>query len=155
MTNDMKRGRPRKYATPEESKAAQLEQIRKYYQTHKEEKRDIEKERSKNFRSGVYGRAYLLSKNYEKMDKNANRGESTITPEWIIGNIFASKCYWCGETDWRQLGCDRIDNTKAHTPDNVVCSCSRCNIERNRHSMDYFEKYQVSKETQGVQLALF
>lgn len=31
MANDMKRGRPRKYATPEESKAAQME---KYYKEH-------------------------------------------------------------------------------------------------------------------------
>ena len=151
----MKRGRPRKYATPEESKAANLERAKTYYQTHREEVKKINKEYQKRKIKGYYGRAYLLSKNYEQMDKNTNRGECTITPDWIIGNIFTSKCYWCGETDWRQLGCDRIDNNKPHTPDNVLCSCSRCNVERNRHSMDYFKKYQVSKETQGVQLALF
>ena len=132
----MKRGRPRKYATPEESKAANLERANKKYTT-------------------VYGRAYILSKRYEQTDMDANRGKSTITPDWIIGNIFASKCYWCGETDWKQLGCDRIDNTKPHTPDNVICSCGKCNRERNKHSMDYFHKYQISKSTAPVQLTLF
>lgn len=151
----MKRGRPRKYATPEESKAANLEHAKAYYQTHKEEIRETNKEYQRRRIKGIYGRAYLLSKNYEQMDLNANRGASTITPEWIIGNIFASKCYWCGETDWRLLGCDRIDNTKSHTPDNVICSCSKCNKERNRHSMDYFQKYQISKSTAPVQLTIF
>jgi len=135
-----KRGRPRKYATKEEARRANIKQtsdkVKESYNTKE-------------------GRAYFLSKNYERLDLEADRGLSTITPQFIKDHIFASKCYWCGETDWKQLGCDRIDNTKPHTPDNVLCSCSRCNIERNRHSMDYFKKYQVSKETQGVQLALF
>ena len=166
MAKDMKRGRPRKYATPEESKAAKLENIKrwqrenkekvyesiyKYQEAHREEIREYQRKRAK----GIYGRAYNLSKGYEQMDKKAGRNESTITPEWIIENIFTSKCYWCGETDWRLLGCDRIDNTKPHTPDNVICSCSKCNKQRNRHSMEYFEKYQISKKLQGVQLTLF
>lgn len=162
----MKRGRPRKYATPEESKAANIENtkrwqrenkekfyesIYKYQEAHREEIKEYQRKRIK----GVYGRAYNLCKNYENMDKKAGRGKSTITPEWIIGNIFASKCYWCGETDWRQLGCDRIDNTKPHTPDNVICSCGKCNKKRNKHSMDYFQKYQISKSTAPVQLTIF
>ena len=162
----MKRGRKRKYATPEESKAAQLENIKKwqrenkekfyesiykYQEAHREEIKEYQRKRIK----GIYGRAYNLSKGYEQMDKKAGRNESTITPEWIIGNIFASKCYWCGETDWRQLGCDRIDNTKPHTPDNVICSCGKCNVERGRHSFDWFTKYQNSKKNAPKQLTLF
>lgn len=151
----MKRGRPRKYATPEESKAANLEYAKAYYQIHREEIKKKNNEYQKRKIKGCYGRAYLLSKNYEQMDKNANRGECTITPDWIIGNIFTSKCYWCGETDWRQLGCDRIDNTKSHTPDNVICSCSKCNVERGRHSFDWYTKYQNSKKNAPKQLSLF
>lgn len=140
-TNEKKRvGRKKKYATAEEAAEAQriciLTSMKKWH-------------------SSKEGRANNLANAYKQLDKNARRGESTITPQWIIDNIFTSKCYWCGETDWRLLGCDRMDNNKPHTPDNVICSCGKCNNKRSIHSMDYFKKYQVSKKTQGEQLSLF
>lgn len=76
------------------------------------------------------GRALSLLHGYKKSDKEHNRGECTLTKEWIIENIFTSKCKYCGETDWLKLGCDRIDNEKPHTPENVVPCCSECNTKR-------------------------
>lgn len=65
--------------------------------------------------------------------------ECTITSEWILENIFNSSCLYCGETDWTVLGCDRIDNTKGYTPDNIVCSCNRCNrLRSDRRSVQEF-----------------
>ena len=69
---------------------------------------------------------------------------SNITPQWIEENLFSdgSKCIYCGDNNWKHLGADRIDNTKPHTPDNVVCSCAICNYERqNRFTVEEFIKY--------------
>lgn len=130
----------RKYATEEEALEAQREQILRAM---------------KKWHSNEGGRANNLANAYKQCDKEARRGESTITPQWIIDNIFTSKCYWCGEDDWKLLGCDRIDNTKPHTEDNVVCCCVNCNIERGRHSFDWYTKFQTSKKTAPEQLTLF
>ena len=63
--------------------------------------------------------------NPQKIDKN-----------WIVDNGF-TECIYCGETDWRKLGLDRINNSKPHTEDNVVPCCRRCNIIRgNRFTVD-------------------
>lgn len=132
----MKRGRPRKYRTPEESKEVQRQMMKDWFNTRE-------------------GRAYNLCKNYEQFDQKANRGQSTITPQFILDNIFTSRCVWCGETDWKLLGCDRIDNDLPHTPTNVVCSCKNCNLERNRTSFSRFQKLQGSKKCGFEQLSLF
>lgn len=130
----------RKYATIEEAVEAQREQILKAM---------------KKWHSSKEGRANNLANAYKQLDKNARRGESTITPQWIIDNIFTSKCYWCGNSDWRELGCDRILQHLPHTPDNVICSCGKCNVERGRRNFDWFTKYQNSKKNAPKQLTLF
>lgn len=130
----------RKYATAEEAAAAERERVLKAM---------------KIWHSSKGGRANNLANAYKQLDRNARRGESTITPQWIMDNIFTSKCYWCGETDWRELGCDRIHQHLPHTPDNVICSCGKCNVERGIHSFDWFTKYQNSKKNAPKQLTLF
>ena len=57
--------------------------------------------------------------------------------QWIVDNIFEKECIYCGEKDWRKLGCDRINNNKPHTKDNVVPCCRRCNtIRSNKFTVD-------------------
>lgn len=57
--------------------------------------------------------------------------------QWIVDNIFNEGCIYCGETDWKKLGCDRIDNLKGHTKDNVVPCCTRCNrLRSNKFTVD-------------------
>jgi len=51
-----------------------------------------------------------------------------LTKEWLIDNILFKHCIYCG-TD-NQIGCDRIDNTKGHTINNVVPCCYSCNVAR-------------------------
>lgn len=105
----------------------ELERNRKYKEEHKEEVKDkvhFYQNETKN------GRARHLIGAYSQSDKKHNRGECTITSDWIINNIFNNTCIYCGESDWHKLGCDRIDNSKPHTEDNCVCSCKDCNIKR-------------------------
>ncbi len=106
----------------------------KYRKEHSEDKRKWYDE----FYSTQIGRATYLYYNYCRHDENKQRGECTLTPEWIVENIFTSKCRYCGKDDWTELGCDRINNDLPHTPDNVVPCCEDCNKRRN---ITEFEKF--------------
>ena len=51
-----------------------------------------------------------------------------LTEKWIKDNIISKNCIYCGDIE--NIGCDRIDNSKGHTKDNVVPSCWTCNSTR-------------------------
>lgn len=144
-----------KYQTEEERKAAKKEYMKLYNKQYRQKNAEAIKEAKKNdylknkdryltywksyyrnsekvkeYRKSKKGRANSLINAYRQSDKKHNRGECTLTAEWIVENIFISKCYYCGESDWAKLGADRIDNSKPHTPDNVVPCCAECNIKK-------------------------
>lgn len=120
-----------------------------YYQKHKDEivakqaeyrakNKDEIAAKNAEYYATPFGRANNLVCQYRSADKKRNRGECTIDAQWILDNIFTQSCHYCGETDWHKLGCDRIDNSKPHTPDNVVPCCSECNIKKNITPYDEF-----------------
>lgn len=101
--------------------------------------RIIDKELKKAYRQTKRGRALTLISGYKKSDLKYNRGECTITAEWMIENVFSGQCcHYCGETDWTKLGCDRIDNSLPHTPENCVPCCCDCNIKKARYGYNEF-----------------
>jgi hypothetical protein len=65
---------------------------------------------------------------YRNLDKEKGF-VCTLTPNWIKENIISKSCIYCGDTE--NIGCDRIDNTKGHTQDNVIPCCYICNIVKN------------------------
>lgn len=101
-------GRKRKYNTEEEMLAAKRERIKKQRET-------------------PLGRARHLIDNYRRLDKKYNRGECTLTAQWIVDNIFSKPCAHCGETDWHKLGCNRLNNSLPHATNNVETCCKKCN----------------------------
>lgn len=107
-----------------------------YYQNNK----DIFAENSAKYKLTKNGRAHHLAQGYRNLDKKNNRGECTITGKWILENIFTKPCHYCGETDWKKLGCDRIDNDLPHTPENVVPCCYSCNSKKRATEYDVFMK---------------
>lgn len=107
---------------------------REYRENHKEELKEYDRQ----YNLTKVGRGNKLATAYKESDKLYNRGECTITGKWIVDNIFTSKCHYCGEDDWHKLGCDRIDNSKPHTEDNVVCCCSNCNTKRMHKDYNEF-----------------
>lgn len=105
-----------------------------YYENNKSFCRNLQKD----YYYSVEGRAKHLLHSYQTNDLKYNRGECTIDEEYIINNIFTKPCIYCGETDYTKLGCDRIDNSKPHTPDNVVPCCRKCNLERQKQDYSSF-----------------
>ena len=76
-------------------------------------------------------RANNLVSNYRFKDRKLNFGETDLTVDDFI-ELCSNGCCYCGETDWKVLGLDRIDNTKPHTKENCVCSCWECNNKKGR-----------------------
>lgn len=73
------------------------------------------------------GRAAVLVAAYNQIDKTHGRGKGDLTAKWVAENILSKPCAHCGETDWHKIGCNRLDETKPHTKDNVEPCCKRCN----------------------------
>ena len=144
-------GRKKKYFTEEERITAKRERQKLYHEKHKneekfkasqkaknkrwrdkhkyeEEFKALQKTRNAEYKSTQIGRAKYLLMNYRRADIEHNRGECTLTEDWIISNIFTQPCAHCGESDWKKLGCNRLDNNLPHTPDNVEPCCWECNI---------------------------
>lgn len=120
------------------------EYFNEYYQKNKEYFKEHFSERYKTVYKTPIGRAVYLVNRHKQSDKESNKGECTLTAKWIVDNIFSGqKCIFCGESDWHKLGCDRIDNSKPHTPDNVNPCCEECN--KKRGTMDFEEFYKVIK----------
>jgi len=99
----------KKYQTEEERKAAHRESCRKYQKT-------------------PMWRAFYLLNGYRKMDRRNGFGDCIdFDARWIVENIFTQKCAHCDCIDWRELGCNRIDNSKPHIKSNVEPCCWDCN----------------------------
>ena len=121
-----------------ENKEKVLEKNREYSQANK----DTKSEYKRNYKKTKIGRASFLIGKYRYLDKQFERGECDLTNEWVVDNIFSSSCIYCGDSDWRHLGCDRINNNLPHTKNNCVCSCGLCNMERaDRFTVEEFVEY--------------
>lgn len=175
MTDEEKKAKKREYdkiyrALNKEKIAARKH---KYYEEHKSEKRQydlkyrtktVEKRKKykaewnkeKKSEMSVYNKKYYgtidgLAKrrrnHYLSEDKRRDFNiDLTVTAEWIKEHILQNnKCVYCGDSEFSHLGCDRIDNEKGHTPDNVVCSCAICNWERELEKMSVEEFIEYRK----------
>ena len=99
-----------------------------YYQRNKERIIEYQNEYQVEYDKTPMARANSLLAAYKNSDKVRNRGKGDLTAKWIVDNIFSKPCAHCGETDWRKIGCNRLDNTKPHTMDNVEPCCYKCNV---------------------------
>ena len=127
----------------EQSKENRRQYLIEYRKTNCEKAKAYHKQYNPTYQKKVQDSKYLKANSYvchyRWADKESELEGFNLTREWIIENIFSSKCVYCGDNDWRHLGCDRIDNEKAHRIDNVVCSCGICNMERQRKRMSVKE----------------
>ena len=104
-------------------------------------------EYQKWYNSTPIGRASHLLSNYNRNDRKYDRGKGDLTAQWIVDNIFAKPCAHCGKTGWNVIGCNRLDNSKPHTKDNVEPCCNECN---NRlHMMEKMKSIDQISITDG------
>lgn len=83
-----------------------------------------------------YRAIYLISA-YNQNDESRGRGIGDLTIDWFIKNILFKPCAHCGKVGWQYIGCNRIDNSKPHTKDNVEPCCFKCN---NKLGCEYLKE---------------
>lgn len=74
-------------------------------------------------------KASKMISSYKHKDRKNQTTICDIDIDWMINNIMTKPCIYCGDTN--KVGCDRLDNSKGHTKDNVVPCCYDCNCARN------------------------
>ncbi len=113
----------RKQKSNEEYRQKHAEYFENYRKTHKNHKK---------YTISKQSRASKLLYSYKKSDIQYGRGLGDLTAEWIVENIFSKPCTHCGETDWHKIGCNRLDNSKPHSINNVEPCCMKCNRSLKR-----------------------
>lgn len=111
-----------------ECSSMRIDMRKNRYRRMPQEQKDKLKIKDRAYRKTEIGRASALSYAYRKIDK-AKGIDSKITKEYLVENIFSKPCFYCDDTN-EGIGCDRIDNSKGHTIDNVVPCCRTCNTAR-------------------------
>lgn len=118
---------------------------REYHKEHREERLAYHKDFMKDYLNTKEGLAKQRIDNYNREDRLHDREKGNLTPDWFIEVIFGSSCIYCGDSDWKHLGADRIDNSLPHLKSNCVCSCGICNVERQIKSMSVSEFVEYRK----------
>jgi len=127
------------------------EERKEYNKQWREQNKEYDKQRRLNYMRTTMGRASHLVQGYKTEDEKHNRGECTLTKEWIVENIFSKPCTHCGKSGWEIIGCNRLDNSKPHTPDNVEPCCEECNKRLNFKEMSkQVFQYTLEGELIGV-----
>lgn len=114
------------------------ERVRKYREENREKiskahkewrKNNIEhcREHDKEYSNTPMGRALNLVNAYNHMDVERRGCKGNLTAKWVVENIFTKPCAHCGKEGWQIIGCNRLDNSKPHTKDNVEPCCWECN----------------------------
>ena len=119
-------------------KQCDIAKRKEYYQTHRDTVlKSVAEWRAKNPTYNAEYRdpqknprrwAKSIVSAYRQMDRQRGFDDSqTITAEWFLDNIAYKPCAHCGVQGIGLVGCNRFDNTKGHTQDNVEAACWSCN----------------------------
>ena len=139
--------------TEEEKKIRHRESVYKWKRLHRDQVNEIarrwqanhreeQQKRMNDYHETKQGRATNLLTSYRQFDMRRFGLYPDLTQEDIIRICFSegSKCIWCGNDNWRELGLDRLTNEKPHSVGNVMCCCSKCNTQRHRRTLgEYLE----------------
>lgn len=113
------------------TKAYNVKYYTDYYAKNKEKKAAYNDE-YRDPQKNPIGWAKSMVGCYRAMDRQRGFDDSqTITADWFVQNIAYKPCKYCGKQGIGLVGCNRIDNTKGHTIDNVESCCFKCNCKEN------------------------
>ena len=102
-----------------------------YYQSNKEKKAAYNADYSDPQKNPMNWAKRMVN-GYRHMDRERFGYDSkTITAEWFLEHIAYQPCAHCGVQGIGLIGCNRLDNTKGHTIDNVEPCCFKCNCKEN------------------------
>lgn len=111
---------------------------RMYYLKNREELIAKKTEYNKSYYKTPMARAQRQVQQYKFMDKRNGFDEVIdFDAKWIVDNIYTKKCAHCGKTGWKNIGCNRLDNSKPHTKDNIEPCCFHCNCVLNGKETGY------------------
>lgn len=136
-----------KYHTEEERKKARKEDYKRWAEKNKKKERERLKQWKKEH--PVESRAHSLIMAYNAEDIKRGRGKGNLTVKWVIDNIFSQPCAHCGRTGWDVIGCNRLDNDKPHTMDNVEPCCRECNDKLHHKDLEKVVK-QIDIKTNTI-----
>lgn len=108
---------------------------KEWYLKNREKKLEQNTLYNKTYSKTKMGRALRLLGSYNVNDIKYSRGKGDLTAKWLVDNILSKPCAHCGESDWRKIGCNRLDDSKPHTMDNVEPCCRKCNHRLHIDSM--------------------
>ena len=78
------------------------------------------------------GWAKMMVNGYRKQDRDNGFGDKdTISVDYFIQHIAYNPCAHCGKVGYGLIGCNRLDNSKPHTIDNLEPCCPSCNFSQN------------------------
>lgn len=121
--------------------AENRERLMPLFKKYRQEHRDEQNKRVNDYHQTKYGRATNLLSSYVQFDtKYKGWRRPHLTQDDIIRKCFndGCKCVFCGETSWRKLGLDRINNDLPHDALNTMCCCHSCNCKRQRKGFEQF-----------------
>lgn len=106
-----------------------LKKTKKYYEKNIEKM----KEKSRIYFSSEKGKAVLKNNEYKR---RAKKKQGNVTSDYLVKlKLNAKKCYWCNcNLKNKTTHIDHyvpLSNGGTHTTDNLVVSCSKCNLSKN------------------------
>lgn len=107
-----------------------LIKTKKYYEDNIEKI----KKRNKIYFSSEKGKAVLKNNEYKR---RAKKKEGNVTSDYLVRlKLNAKKCYWCNcNLKNQKIHIDHYDplcNGGTHNTDNLVVSCDKCNLSKNK-----------------------
>lgn len=104
----------------------------------------------KDERDRIRAKASKMISSYKAKDGKNGFEVCDIDIDWMIEHIITKPCHYCGDT--HRVGCDRIDNSRGHTKDNVVPCCIECNTAKNNY-FTYDEMRVLGRAIAGIKMA--
>ena len=119
---------------------------KEWYQTHRDAilKKQAAYNQANKCKIAEYNAAYIdpqthpmnwarkMVASYMQTDREKGfNDKETISVDYFINHIANEECKYCHKRGYGLIGCNRIDNTKPHTIDNVEPCCFKCNAKEN------------------------
>lgn len=116
-----------------------------YFKLWREKNPDYTKEKKKEWYTTIEGYAYSIRHSNLQNDRKYGRcgeDEDPLPPlEYYIQEFSKGTDYYDGKQyPFNELGFDRIDNSKPHTIDNIVCCTTEHNKQRHNMSFEEFKQ---------------